>query len=114
MSLRERVRQLREERCWSQGELADKIGADPAQINCYEHGRIAPSADAIIRFAATFSVSNDHLLIDDARRRPSRSPEDTFGDRLAELDGHHRELILSFIYALITKTRLKTLADGIS
>jgi transcriptional regulator with XRE-family HTH domain len=117
MSLRERVRQLREERGWSQGELAEKIGADPAQISRYEHGRITPSADAIIRLAETFGVSTDYLLVDDAPRRAFRSPEDTLGDRLAglaELDGHDRELVLAFIDALITKTRLKALAGGIS
>ncbi len=113
MSLRERVRQLREERGWSQGELAEKIAAGPSQISRYEHGRITPSAEAIIRLAETFGVSIDYLLIGDALL----SPEDALGDRLAELaelDGHDRELVLSFIDALITKTRLKALAGGIS
>jgi transcriptional regulator with XRE-family HTH domain len=110
MSLRERVRQLREERAWSQGELADKIGADPAQISRYENGRITPSADAIVRLAETFGVSTDYLLVEAAPRRPFRSPEDSLGDRLAtitELSDHDRELVLSFIDALVTKTRLK-------
>jgi hypothetical protein len=52
-----------------------------------------------------------------APRRPFRSPEDSLGDRLAtisELSDHDRELVLSFIDALVTKTRLKTLASGIS
>jgi transcriptional regulator with XRE-family HTH domain len=82
MSLRERVRQLREERAWPQGELAERIGADPAQISRYENGKITRPADVVIR--------------------------------LAELSGTDRELVLSFIDALVTKTRLKALADGIS
>jgi transcriptional regulator with XRE-family HTH domain len=117
MSLRDRVRQLCGEHAWSQGELGDKIGADPAQISRYENGRITPSADTVVRLAETFGVSTDYLLVDRAPRRPFRSPEDTLGDRLAglaELDSHDRELVLSFIDALITKTRLKTLASSIS
>lgn len=82
-SLCERVRQLREERGWPRGELAE-----------------------------TFGVSTDYLLIGDALRRPFLSVEDALGDRLAELDGHDRELVLSFVDAFITKTRLE--AEGIS
>ena len=117
MSLRERVRQLSEEHAWSQGELAEKIGADPAQISRYENGRITPSADAIVRLAETFGVSTDYLLVEGAPRRPFRSPEDSLGDWLdtiSELSDHDRELVRSFIDALVTKTRLKTLASGIS
>ena len=57
MALADRVKQLRTENTWSQNDLADRIGADPAQISRYENGKIAPSADALIRLAQTFNVS---------------------------------------------------------
>ena len=117
MALAERVKQLRTEHAWSQGDLAERVGADPAQISRYENGRITPSADALVRIAETFNVSCDYLLIDNAPRRPFRSPEDTLGERLHtinELDTKDRELIHAFIDALVTKTRLKNLAGGIS
>lgn len=37
-----------------------------------------------------------------------------FSTTISELSDHARELVLSFIDALVTKTRLKTLAGGIS
>jgi transcriptional regulator with XRE-family HTH domain len=117
MSLAERVKQLRAERGWSQGELAERIGGDPAQISRYENARIAPSADAIIRLAEAFDVACDYLLVDSAPRRPFRSAEDVLGDRLAtiaELSERDREMVLSFIDALVTKTRLKSLAAASS
>ena len=117
MALAERVKQLRTENTWSQTDLAQHIGADPAQISRYENGRIAPSADAIIRLAQTFNVSTDYLLIDDAPRRPHKSPEDTLGPRLHtlnELNTNDRELVHAFIDALVTKTRLKHLAADAS
>jgi transcriptional regulator with XRE-family HTH domain len=83
----------------------------------YENGRITPSADALVRLAEGFDVSCDYLLLDNAPRRTFRSPEDALGDRLAglaELGDHGRDLVLSFIDALVTKTRLKALAGGIS
>jgi transcriptional regulator with XRE-family HTH domain len=117
MALRDRVRQLRTEAGWSQTHLAERIAADPAQISRYETGKITPSADAIVRLAETFGVSCDYLLIDDAPRRPFKSPEDTLGEhlhQLTELTPDDQQLVISFIDALVTKTRLKTLASGIT
>lgn len=117
MALAERVKQLRTEHGWSQGDLATKIGADAAQISRYENGRITPSADALIRLAEIFDVSCDYLLLDDAPRRRFRSPEDALGDHLAhlgELSDDDLELVTRFIDALVTTTRLKTLAGNAS
>lgn len=117
MALAERVKQLRAEHSWSQGDLATKIGADAAQISRYENGHITPSVDALIRLAETFDVSCDYLLLDDAPRRHFRSPEDILGDHvahLAELNDDDLELVTRFIDALVTKTHLKTLAGNAS
>ena len=117
MALADRVKALRAERGWSQTDLAARIGAAPAQVSRYESGRTAPSADTVTRLAETFGVSTDYLLIDDAPRRPFRSAEDILGDRLAtiaELDPDDQALVMSFIDALVTKTRLKRLTAQIS
>jgi transcriptional regulator with XRE-family HTH domain len=117
MTLANRVKQLRTEHGWSQSDLAQRIDADPAQISRYENGRITPSADALTRLAHTFNVSCDYLLIDNAPRRPFASPEDTLGDRLHtihELTTGDQQLVIAFIDALVTKTRLKNLARDAS
>ena len=70
-----------------------------------------------MRLAETLNVSIDHLLIDDIPRRPLHSAEDALGDRLttiAELGDDDLHLVLSFIDALVTKNRLRTLAGGIT
>jgi transcriptional regulator with XRE-family HTH domain len=115
MSLRERVHELRKEHGWSQADLATRISADAGQISRYEHGRITPSADVIIRLAETFDVSTDYLLLDNAPRRPHHTPDEALGTRLAtiaELNPDDLTLVTSFIDALVTKTRLKALAGG--
>lgn len=116
MGLADKVKALRNEQGWSQTELGERIAADPAQISRYENGRITPSADAVARLAEVFGVSCDYLLVEDAPRRPFRSPEDALGDHLAEvaeLAPADRELVVRFIEALVTKTRLKVLAGGV-
>lgn len=110
MALRDRVKQLCTKQGWSQTHLAEPIAADPAQISRYETGKITPSADAIVRLAETFNVSCDYLLIDDAPRRPFKSPEDTLGEHLhhlTELDTGDQQLVISFIDALVTKPASK-------
>lgn len=117
MSLQERVKQLRKEHGWSQGELAERAGGDPAQISRYENGRITPSADAVVKLAEVFDVSTDYLLVEDSPRRPFRGAEDALGDRLGtigELSPEDLTLLLGFLDALVTKNRLKALAGGVS
>lgn len=70
-----------------------------------------------MRIAEVFDVSTDYLLVDDAPRRPFRRGDEALGDRLSqvsELGDEDLTLILNFIDALVTKTRLKALAGGIS
>lgn len=117
VSLPGRIRALRTEHSWSQADLADRIGAEQAQVSRYESGRAIPSLATIARLAETFAVSTDYLLIDDAPRRPFRSPEDALGEQLAtitELSDADRAMLLSFLDALVTRTRLKRLTAEIS
>lgn len=115
MLLGDRIKQLRTEAGWSQGELADKVGTDARQISRYENGRITPSLDALARIAETLNVSLDHLVFDDIPRRPLHTPENVLGDRLAaiaELDDDNRHSLLNVIDGLVTKARIKTIAGG--
>jgi transcriptional regulator with XRE-family HTH domain len=113
----DRIRQLRKERKWSQGDLATAVGGDAGQISRYENGHIAPSADAIVRLAEALDVSCDYLLLDDAPRRPLHAAENTLGDRLsavAELSEDDLASLRNVIDGLVAKSRLKALAGGIS
>jgi hypothetical protein len=90
---------------------------DHRDLGRYGAGRITPSAEALVRLAENFNVSIDHLLIDDIPRRPLHSAEDVLGDRigaLGELADDDLHLVTSFIDALVTKNRLRTLAGGLS
>ncbi len=51
--LAERLKTLRAEAGWSQGELADKSDSDGRQVSRYENGRITPSLEALVRIPET-------------------------------------------------------------
>jgi transcriptional regulator with XRE-family HTH domain len=115
----ERLKALRQERGWSQEELANKISAAGAhQISRYENGKITPATETVVRLAEVFDVSIDYLLVDDAPRRPLHVPDRGLADRLSvELTGlpdNERDSVLLFVEALQAKRRLKTLAADLS
>jgi transcriptional regulator with XRE-family HTH domain len=92
--------------------LADRIDTEQAQISRYESGRAVPALATVVRLAEALGVSSDYLLVSGAPRRPFRSAEDALGDQLAtvaELSDDDRAMLLSFLDALVTRTRLKRL-----
>jgi transcriptional regulator with XRE-family HTH domain len=115
MPIGERIKTLRKQTGWSQGELADKVGTDARQISRYENGRITPSLDVAMRIAEALNISLDHLAFDDIPRRPLHAPENTLGDRLAtiaELDPDELAVLASVIDGLVTKKRLRTITSA--
>jgi transcriptional regulator with XRE-family HTH domain len=57
-----RIRSLREERGYSQEELAGLIDCDKAQVWRWEKEDRVPSTDLLARMADLFDVSTDYLL----------------------------------------------------
>jgi transcriptional regulator with XRE-family HTH domain len=117
LPLGERLKQLRQERGWSQAELAAKVGADAGQISRYENGRMTPSAEAVVKIAETLDVTTDYLLVETSPRRSLHAPENILGDCLAtiaELADDDLGVLRSVIDGLVAKSRLKTLAGEIS
>jgi transcriptional regulator with XRE-family HTH domain len=115
MLLGERIKQLRKEAGWSQGELAEKVGTDARQISRYENGRITPSLDVIVRVAEVLNVSVDHLVFEDVPRRPLHAPttvSEIASSTSANSASKTAPISLSVIDAFVTKNRLRALAGG--
>lgn len=62
--LGERVRRLRQDRRWTQAELAEKLGVHQKQISGYERGVHSPSVDVLIKMAEAFAVTLDYLAFE--------------------------------------------------
>lgn len=71
-----RLKQLREQRGFSQKEFAAEMDLPYTTYNSYETGKRAPDFDMLSRFADYFHVSVDYLLGRDA---PSESDETVSG-----------------------------------
>jgi len=59
-----RVKGWREERGWSQGELARRLGVSRQTINAVETDKYDPSLPLALRMAKLFAVPVDQLFID--------------------------------------------------
>lgn len=64
MAIKDRIKQLRQEKNWSQTQLAQKINIHQKQISAYERGRNIPSTEVLIKFAEVFDVSLDYLAFE--------------------------------------------------
>ena len=115
MIFSERIKQLRKEKGWKQGELAEKIGSDARQISRYENSRVTPSLDAIVKLATAFDITIDYLLIEDAPRRPLKSTDHELMNRLQNINTLSEEDKASLFHildALMAKNKVKALVNG--
>lgn len=64
MNIGEKIYNLRQEKGWSQDELAEKLSVSRQSVSKWESGKTLPDSDKIILLSGLFSVSTDFLLID--------------------------------------------------
>lgn len=117
MSIGKRMQSLRKEQGWSQGDLAKRLGSDARQISRYENDKVTPSAEALVKLAQVFDVSVDHLLLEDAPRRPVTLEDKELFDRLrglTTLNEDDRVALIHVIDALIAKSQVKALAQKLT
>lgn len=57
-----KIKELREEKSWTQSELAKKINSTNKNIWAYENNIASPSIDTLIKLSQIFNVSIDYLV----------------------------------------------------
>jgi len=61
-TIRNRVKELRETKGWTQQELADQVGVSRQSINSIERNRYVPSLELALLFARIFGISTDEIF----------------------------------------------------
>jgi putative transcriptional regulator len=62
-----RLRELREARGWSQGELAEHLEVSRQTVNALETGKYDPSLPLAFKLARMFGQSIEDIFLDQAR-----------------------------------------------
>lgn len=60
--IRNKVKELRIERSWTQQELADRVGVSRQSINSIERERYVPSLPLALMFARVFGRATDDIF----------------------------------------------------
>ena len=58
----ERIKELREEKAWTQTELAKILGVTRSCVKAWEMGISVPSTQYVVELASLFHISTDFLL----------------------------------------------------
>ena len=61
-AIRNRVKELRTERGWTQQQLAEAVGVSRQSINSIERNRYVPSLPLALTFARIFGCSTDDIF----------------------------------------------------
>lgn len=63
--MKNRLAELRQERGWSQGRLAEELDVSRQTVNSLEKGRYDPSLPLAFRIARTFALRIDEIFSDE-------------------------------------------------
>jgi putative transcriptional regulator len=63
--MKNRIKELRTERAWTQADLAQRVGVSRQTINAIETGKFDPSLPFAFRLAKLFNLRIEELFLDD-------------------------------------------------
>ena len=107
---------MRQEKGWSQDELAYHAQIDGRQISRYENDKVTPSVEIVVKLAKAFEVSVDHLLFGDAPKRSLREPIGKLAKKVMHLENLSDEdeaSLLHVLSAIEAKNKFKAMMENI-
>jgi putative transcriptional regulator len=63
--MKNRLKELRAERNWTQADLAVRVGVSRQTINAIEQGKFDPSLPLAFRLAKLFNLKVEEIFLDD-------------------------------------------------
>ena len=111
MSLGEKIKQLRQEKGYSQTFLEKRSGVNSKLLSKYENGRIIPTADTLRKIAEGLDISADYLIFDNVPKDGRCQLDDLeLFERFKEverMDSENKKMIVDLIDAVIIKTKVQ-------
>lgn len=114
MSLGKAIAKLRQQRDWTQAELAEKVDLTTAHINRLENDRMKPRPRTLERLASILGVTAEELKSSTLASVPSeisqQEPElAQLLSKLSLLDGEQRQALTVFLRSMITCQQVQRL-----
>jgi transcriptional regulator with XRE-family HTH domain len=106
----DRLKSIRNEKGWSQGQLAKKLGIDPQTVSKYERGVIFPTVNMMINLAKAFEITLDDLVFDDRKIDLDAVKNQELIKRfykVSQLSDDNRNALITMMDAVIKNQRLE-------
>jgi transcriptional regulator with XRE-family HTH domain len=110
-----KLRALRKSRGWSQGQLAQKIGADLQRVSKYERGVIWPTMELMVAIAKAFEVTVDFLIRDEKHAAVGKIKNQALLNQLEQINDlpeEDQKTVVSFLDAFIKRRKFEELVHS--
>lgn len=115
MALKDKIKELRVKKGWSQGQMAIQLKANQKQISAYERGVNIPSTEMLIKLSETFDVSLDYLVFETKGINTNIKIKDRDllkqFEILDNLNENDKNLIKEILNLVILKNQFQSLLD---
>ena len=117
MSIGDKIKRLRQDKNWSQEQLAQKIDVSRRFIGVYETSKSLPSAATLQKLAEVFGVSVDYLLSDDQTKNLATVPiiDKTlleYFEEIQHMNPSDQQAIKTLLEAMIIKNKMANLIQN--
>jgi transcriptional regulator with XRE-family HTH domain len=114
VTLGDKIKRLRQDKNWSQDQLAQKIEVSRRFIGAYETGKSMPSAATLQKLAEVFGVSVDYLLSDEQTKNLAAvSITDQtlleYFEEIQHMSESDKQAVKTMLEALIMKNKMADL-----
>jgi transcriptional regulator with XRE-family HTH domain len=96
MTIAERIRLYRQQKGFSQSELAERSNVNNKSLSRYELGSSVPPADALKAIADALGISADALLSDDIISIKDKELLKRF-EAIQDMSGEDKQMIIKFL-----------------
>lgn len=113
--LPDKLKNLRQSRGWSQGQLGKKLGINVQLISKYERGVVCPPTPMMVKIASVLDVSLDYLLRDDKNIAVNKIKNQELLNRIEEIEKLPEEdqrVLTNLLDAYIKKYKFELLAQS--
>jgi transcriptional regulator with XRE-family HTH domain len=111
LTISDKIKRLRQDKNWSQDQLAQKIDVGRRFISAYETGKSLPSATTLQKLAEVFGVSIDYLLSDEQTKNLASVPitDKTlleYFEEIQRMSPSDQQAIKTLLEAMIIKNKM--------
>ncbi len=113
--LPDKLRRLRQNHGWSQGQLGQKLGTNVQLISKYERGVVCPPTPMMVKISSVFNVSLDYLLRNDSDTAVNKIKNQKLLEKLEEIESLPEEdqrVLTNLLDAYIKKHKFEILIQS--